>query len=266
MKLPIRIGLRHLQGAVWAVCLASAVAALAQPDPPDRDSDGIADHVDHCPGVPGDSESGGCPSVVVQALRLAERGVSYNDFCDANPNMAVCGGNQLSISFFTDYGGDLDCQWLSVDDEMRCEKDVSRARQEAHSAEVRAAADREAKRLADKYDEFCENNPDQCDVLGDIVDLLRDILGWMTQGYIAPMCPTGYHAMGVSSFEMGGMTVYTGACWNTCQKAFMDAGVYASLAGGWAGLSAAGRAIAISTGVTSSTFSTLCEGDLVIWP
>lgn len=56
------MGLKHLQGAMWAVCLTFAGGALAQPDPPDSDGDNVPDHTDVCPQTKGSPDNSGCPA------------------------------------------------------------------------------------------------------------------------------------------------------------------------------------------------------------
>ena len=56
------MGLKHLQGAVWAVWLASAVGTLAQENPPDSDGDTVPDHTDVCPQTAGSPDNSGCPA------------------------------------------------------------------------------------------------------------------------------------------------------------------------------------------------------------
>ena len=56
------MGLKHLQASVWAVWLASAVGALAQPNPPDSDGDTVPDHTDICPQTAGSPDNSGCPA------------------------------------------------------------------------------------------------------------------------------------------------------------------------------------------------------------
>lgn len=53
------MALKHVQALVWALCLASAIGALAQ----DSDGDGVLDDApDHCPDTVGVDTNYGCPA------------------------------------------------------------------------------------------------------------------------------------------------------------------------------------------------------------
>lgn len=85
------MGLKHLQGAVWVVWLASAVGSvtlLHAEAPPDSDGDGIADTADECPSEPGAAVRNGCPCFM-------DEGALDSD-CDGIPD---------SQDGYNDYGG-----------------------------------------------------------------------------------------------------------------------------------------------------------------
>ena len=85
------MGLKHLQGAVWVIWLASAVGSVSllhAEEPPDSDGDGIADTADECPSEPGAAVMNGCPC-------LMDDGVVDSD-CDGIPD---------SEDGYNDYGG-----------------------------------------------------------------------------------------------------------------------------------------------------------------
>lgn len=85
------MALKHPQGAVWVVWLASAVGSVSllhAEEPPDSDGDGIADTADECPSEPGAAVMNGCPCFM-------DEGAVDSD-CDGIPD---------SEDGYNDYGG-----------------------------------------------------------------------------------------------------------------------------------------------------------------
>lgn len=96
------MGLKHLQVAIWAIGLVSAVGALAQ----DSDDDGVPDNApDHCPDTPGVATNYGCPAdwEVVIVHGWWEPDDPYDWITD----YAICpdGTLQTSYDLCAEYGG-----------------------------------------------------------------------------------------------------------------------------------------------------------------
>ena len=97
------MGLKHLQVAVWAIGLVSAVGALGQ----DSDGDGVPDNApDHCPSTPGVATNYGCPA---DWGVLIVHGWWYDDADDPFDwvtDYALCPDGTLHVSYdqCPDYG------------------------------------------------------------------------------------------------------------------------------------------------------------------
>lgn len=88
------MGLKHLQRAVWSVCLATASVALAA----DSDGDGVLDGADYCPDT---------------------RGVASNDGCPAGEEVVVVHG------FLDNFDADNDNLWGWINDYVICPDGVT---------------------------------------------------------------------------------------------------------------------------------------------
>ena len=128
------MGLKHLRGAAWAVCLYLAGGALAQESPPDSDNDGKPDHTDNCPQNYGSGDDG-CPTpadietVIVVGERTINlwttRGYTIDCTSPATAWSSLCSGfyvprNGAWYIQSPRYRGIWDSSWTSENDGIRC--------------------------------------------------------------------------------------------------------------------------------------------------